>query len=342
MAKPMPKKLAQAKRRAVRVTQPAVDCHPLTEGQNLPIVIQPTGDCDLLSWAQAERSKIQALLAEHRALLFRGFGFQPSQFEGLVDATSTGERLVYRDRSTPRQDRGDRVYTSTVYPAEHTIKQHNEGTYWRQWAQKLYFYCTQAPQTGGATPIADVQKVLARLDPKIVAEFDERRVMYVRNYNGGLGLKWQDVFQTDSVSELEAYCADNRIEVEWRDGGRLRTRQRRPAVRVHPVTGDRVWFNHAAFFNVAALEPDIRAAMVAQVAEDELPYNTFFGDGGGISADVVETILEAYEAEKMRFDWQVGDVMLVDNMYVSHGREPYSGAREILVAMTEPISDSSS
>ena len=41
----------------------------------------------------------------------------------------------------------------------------------------------------------------------------------------------------------------------------------------------------------------------------------------------------AFQAEARQFDWQAGDVMLVDNMLASHARRPFTGARRVLVSM---------
>jgi hypothetical protein len=35
----------------------------------------------------------------------------------------------------------------------------------------------------------------------------------------------------------------------------------------------------------------------------------------------------------------MGDILMVDNMLVAHGREPFSGPRKILVAMAEPFGE---
>lgn len=330
----------RVERRAVSLDQP-VRVRPTIPGRQIPMTVEPAIDgLDLVEWATTHRGELERLLTEHRALLFRGFHVESvDQFERFVAASSTGEPLKYRDRSTPRNEVGTGIYVSTIYPSDQRIRPHNEGTYWMRWALKIYFCCLQAAEQGGETPIADVRRVLGRIDPDVRRSFAEKGVMYVRNYNDGLGLPWQDVFQTSDRDEVEAYCRDNRISFEWKDGERLRTRQVRPAIRLHPKTGEPVWFNHAAFFHITSQEPDVRDALLRDLAMEDLPYNTYYGDGAPIPPEVVEHLRAAYREETILFPWQNGDVMLLDNMTVAHAREPYKGERRIVVAMTEPVSE---
>ena len=184
-----------------------------------------------------------------------------------------------------------------------------------------------------------MRRVYGRIDPAIRERFIQKQMMLVRNYNDGFGLTWQEVFQTQAHSEVEDYCRKNRIEYEWKDGDRLKTRQVRPAVRKHPLTGEPVWFNHAAFFHVTSLEPSVQAALLSDFGEEGLPYNTYYGDGTSIEPAAIDQIRAAYADEQVAFAWRSGDIMLLDNMSVAHGREPYTGEREILVSMTEAQSD---
>jgi alpha-ketoglutarate-dependent taurine dioxygenase len=329
------------KRRSVSAA-PAdlVECRPLGEAGWWPALVSPRAPgVELAAWARLERDRVATWLRTHRALLFRGFDGQAAgQLAEVVAATSDGSLLEYKDRTTPRQALGGKLYTSTSYPAERRIELHNEGTYWRQWPRKLYFACETAPESGGETPLANIARVLSRLSPETVEAFETRGFALERNYNDGFGLPWQEVFQTDERGEVERFCAANGIDYEWGEGARLRTRQRRPAIRRHPETGERVWFNHAAFFHVSAYAGPERAALEAEVGADRMPYATTFGDGSDIPPETVAEIMAAYHAEERRFPWQPNDILLVDNMSVAHGRQPFTGRRRILVAMAEPYS----
>lgn len=303
----------------------------------IPLVISPAVEgLDPAAWCTANRQLVDDLLMRHRAILFRGFNVLTAvALDQVIKATSNGELLEYRDRSSPRHEVHDRIYTSTDYPAEQHIFLHNEGTYWMRWPQKLYFCCVIAATAGGQTPIADCRKIYRRIDPEIIRRFTD--VMYVRNYNDGFGLTWETVFQTTDKGVVEEYCRRNQIEYQWKNGDRLRTRAVRPTVARHPRTREPVWFNHAAFFHVTTLEPPIRDALLAEFNEEDLPYNTYYGDGSAIEDSVLEALREAYQQEKIVFSWEKGDVLILDNITVAHGRTPYSGERKVLAGMAEPI-----
>jgi alpha-ketoglutarate-dependent taurine dioxygenase len=231
----------------------------------------------------------------------------------------------------------EKVYTSTEYPADQSIALHNELTYVVTWPMKIYFFCVTAPAQGGETPIADVRRVLNRIDPKIRERFTRKNWMLVRNFGAGLSLPWESTFRTTSRKEVENYCRSAQIEFEWKAGNRLRTRQVRPAITKHPKTGQPVWFNHAAFWHVSSLEEKVRETLLAEFKMEDLPYNTYYGDGSPIEETVIEEIRAAYRDETIVFPWKQGDLLLLDNMLAAHGRRPFAGPRKILVAMGEPF-----
>ncbi|WP_053186187.1 TauD/TfdA family dioxygenase [Pseudomonas kilonensis] len=309
--------------------------------QTLPFILQAplAGD----AW-QASRAQIQQVveteLPRAGGILFRGFAFKgEADFEEF--ARSFGhELLTYDYASTPRTKLNNRVYTSTEYPAHQVIPLHNEQSYSLNWPMKIWFHCMQASQVGGETPIADSRLVYQQLDPAIRQRFAEKRLMYVRNYGNGLDLPWQQAFSTEDRSQVERFCRASNIAFQWTDDGELSTRQVCQAVAQHPVTGEWVWFNQAHLFHISNLAASVRETLISIVGEQGVPRNVFYGDGSPIELEALEHIREVLQRCQVSFPWQAGDVLMLDNMLVAHGRSTFQGSRKVVVAMAEPASAS--
>jgi hypothetical protein len=311
---------------------------PLIEGKSVPQLIRPeVENVDLADWAAHNVDFINTQLREHGALLFSEFKVDSlTKFEQFIRNTS-GELLEYQDPSSPRSRIKDKLYSSTDYPAEQSIFLHNENSYSYSWPLKLFFFCVTPSTLGGETPIADNRRISSRIPTRIKKQFVSKHVMYVRNFSPGIGIPWQTVFRTNDKNELESYCRSMGIEVEWTGPDRLRTRQLRPAFAEHPETGELLWFNHAVFFHVSTLASSIRESLSNGLAEEDLPYSTYYGDGSAIEADVLDELREIYRQETVLFPWQQSQVLMLDNMLVAHGRQPFVGARKIVVGMAQPL-----
>ena len=283
--------------------------------------------------SQLARAMVSETLHEVGAVLFRNYPVaSESDFERVAEDV-TPELLEYDYASTPRTRRTGRIYTSTEYPAHQRIPPHNEMSYSTSWPRVLWFCCLTAAGQGGATTLADSREVYLRLDPGLRRRFEERKVLYVRNYGTGLDLSWQQAFATEQRSSVEAYCRRMNMAHEWKPGGVLETRQVCQAVASHPVSRDPVWFNQAHLFHVSQLDPEVREALLESVAPEELPRNAYYGDGEPLEESAIAEIRAAYEMCSFEFPWQEGDVLLVDNVRVAHGRAPFRGKRSVLVAM---------
>lgn len=335
------KKLGGFYRKSVTIsTDELIRLSPLQPNISLPVIIEPNiQELDLISWAESNSDLIEKLLSKHGGILFRNFKVNSvKSFQQFIQSTSNGEFLSYQDGSSPRTLIQENIYTSTDYPAAQSIFPHSELSYANTWPLKIYFYCLQPAEQGGETPIADIRQVCDRISPKTRDRFRAKQVMYVRNFGDRLGLSWQKAFQTTNVQEVENYCQNNGINIEWKVGSKLQTCQVRPAIVNHPKTGETIWFNHAAFFHVSTLEPKIRQTLLAEFSESELPYNTYYGDSSAIEPEVLEEIRSAYHQETVTFSWQAGDILMLDNMLTAHGRKPFIGSRKVVVGMAESFS----
>jgi alpha-ketoglutarate-dependent taurine dioxygenase len=307
----------------------------------LPLLIRPALDgVDLVAWATNNRELLEKYLLKHGGILFRDFSLKGTRFVAPVEYFEqfitgvSGELLEYHERSSPRSQVSGNIYTSTDYPPDQSIFLHNENSYQQSWPLRIFFFCNISPQQGGETPIADVREVYNRINPAIRDRFRQKHVMYVRNFGAGFGLPWQTVFQTTDKKVVEEYCQRSGIECEWKSGNRLRTRSVRPAIVSHPTTGDPLWFNHATFFHWTTLEPTIRAALAAEFGEEDLPNNSYYGDGTSIENAVLDELRQAYAQETVQFSWQKGDLLMLDNMLTAHGRTLFVGPRQILTGMS--------
>jgi alpha-ketoglutarate-dependent taurine dioxygenase len=290
-----------------------------------------------LAWLSENRPAVRTELLRHGALLIRGLAVgDPAEFAAVRDLLVTA-RARYREKATPRSDYGRDVFSSTDLPAAQAIALHNENSYTLEFPGILLFCCLRAPDSGGATTVADVREVLAGLPTELVERFRRTGWALTRNYHREVGLPWQTAFGTDSRAEVEAYCARNAIGTTWTGESGLRTVQRRSAIIRHPVTGEQVWFNHAAFWSRWSLDEDVLDVLEMTYGADGLPFDTAYGDGGALNPADVRALNAAYDRATRRESWQPGDVLLVDNLLAAHGRESYHGDRRILVAMGEPV-----
>jgi alpha-ketoglutarate-dependent taurine dioxygenase len=310
-------------------------------GHPVPWVISPEGSADAVAFARSERAAIRQAMQDHGAVLLRGFDVTTAvQFSQLCAALSD-QLLDYTERSTPRtkvEDGGGKVYTSTEYPPHAHIPLHCEMAYATQWPRIIWFYSHVAAEEGGETPICDAREIHRLISQATRERFIAKGVMYVRNFHKGIDLPWQQVYGVTNEAELEAYCREHQIDFEWKPNGGLRTRSVAQATAKHPVTGELAWFNQAHLFHISAIEPRIRQVLLTKFKEEGLPRNAYYGDGAPIEEGALAEINAAYKKSEIVFPWQRGDVLMVDNMLVSHGRRPFKGPRTTLVAMAEAYS----
>jgi alpha-ketoglutarate-dependent taurine dioxygenase len=336
--KPKMKSLKDFKRKALDLSQDTmIHTSTFQPGAKLPLVVTPAVDnFDLADWARTNRDFINSRLLEHGAILFRGFNLQtPADFERVAGRICSELFGEYGD--LPREGVAGKIYKSTPYPADKMILYHNESSHLPRWPQKINFYCAQPAEQGGATPVADCREVARRMDPQILRKFEDKGLMYVRNFSPGLDVSWQQFFHTNSQAEVEAACTQAGMTCEWTGNDSLRVRQLCQAVTRHPKTGEKIFFNQVQLHHVYCLDPAVRDSLLSLFKREDLPRHVYYGDGSEIEDSVMEHVGEVYEQCAVRFQWQKGDMITVDNMLVCHARDPHVGARKICVAMGEMI-----
>ena len=331
------RRFKQIKPKALSLAQDQmIKTAPLNTHDPLVLVVSPgVSDLDVAGWARDNREFINKKLTQHGAILFRDCHIESvAKFENL--AKSVCSELFGEYGDLPREGVSGNIYGSTPYPADQTILFHNESSHTHRWPMKIWFHCVTAAQKGGETPIVDCRRVYQSLDPELRQLFAEKKLRYVRNYTDGIDVSWQEFFRTSDRVEVEAFCRNAGIEFEWKGNG-LRTYKVCQAVTTHPQTGETVFFNQLQLHHISCLEPSVRESVTTLFAEEDFPRNVYFGDGTPIPDDVVAEVLRVYRKVECSFPWREGDVLLLDNMLTAHSRNPYQGARKIVVALGEIV-----
>jgi alpha-ketoglutarate-dependent taurine dioxygenase len=331
-----PGALRGMRRKAVTATELVQTGHlPGHEG-GMPMMITPAVDnVDLAAWCETHREQLGEYFDKYGAILFRGFALDTAaDFEAVASAIAGDLFAEYGD--LPPESAGERVYGSTPYPPDKMILFHNESSHLSSWPLRQFFFCVTPAPDRGETPLLDCRQALAALDPEVRAQFEDKGLLYVRNFSEGIDVPWQDFFHTDDRAEVQRICAEGGMSCQWTSSG-LRVSQRAEAVRMHPRTGEALFFNQVQLHHVSCLDEETRTALRQLFADEDLPRNVYFGDGTPIPDAVIDTIGELYEQLCVEFPWRKGDMIAVDNMLVAHARRPFSGPRKLLVAMGEMI-----
>ncbi|HKY34944.1 MAG TPA: TauD/TfdA family dioxygenase [Polyangiaceae bacterium] len=311
------------------------------ERETWPFVVDaerpaPVPSGSLLTVFRARFEELRQTAAERGAVLFRGFDLcDRATFHDFVQQAVQPLDYVYGN--SPRSRLTEAVYTSSEFPPEFSISFHNELSYCASWPRYLLFFCALAAAEGGETPLVDSHALWQALPRHLRERFEKRGLLYIRNLHGGKGLgpSWATTFGTSERARVESLCEAGDIRFEWKDDGSLRIWELRPATQLHPDTGEPLWFNQADQFHPTN-HPAVVGDALAQYyrgREEDMPHYCLHGDRTPLDPTDLEVVRRTAKSLARAFSWQRGDLLLVDNMKAAHGRNPYRGAREILVSM---------
>ncbi|HEX6096637.1 MAG TPA: amino acid adenylation domain-containing protein [Thermoanaerobaculia bacterium] len=292
-----------------------------------------TAGADLAGWIAGHRDELFEQLAREGALLFRGFACDtPEVLERVVAATGD---VLYDTTEHDREQVGTSVFTPIAYPSREILLWHNEDSFRHSWPGRIWFGCEHPPGSGGETVVADGATILTTirsLAPRLIDE----GLMYVRRYGSGLGLDWRTVFATESRDEVEQRCQSEGMSWCW-EGDVLTTRAIRPGIKRHHLSGEACWVGQLLHFHPAALPLATRSSLETLYGRDALPRDCRYADESVIDDVVVTKVVEAYRSVERACHWQMGDLLLVDNVRSAHGRRAYDGKRKLLVMLSAAV-----
>ena len=305
-------------------------------GGGFPAVLTlhaPASVATAVAWAGEHRQSVDRLLAANGAVLFRGFGLDTdTAFDQFIEAFDWPNFTYAESLSNAvRRNRTERVFTANEAPPEVSIFLHHEMAQTPIYPSRLFFFCEQPALSGGATPICRSDWLLERLAdeaPGFVAACREKGVRYSQtmpaadDLASGQGRSWGSTLSADSRLAAETKLAKLGYEWQWQADDALSvTTPVLPAIR-RLEDGSHSFFNQliAAFFGW-------------KDARNHGQKVISFGDGSSIDSDAMAMAVAMAEELTVDLQWQQGDVALVDNLRVMHGRRPFEGERRVLASL---------
>ncbi len=284
-------------------------------------------------WLGENKERLLEQLSRHGAILFRGLPVNSdSDFDSVIQSFGL-KNFTYAESlsNAVRRNRTERVFTANEAPESVSIFLHHEMAQTPVYPSKLFFYCEQAAHSGGATPLGRSDILLQELTkqaPEFVAACLKLGVRYsnvmpnIDDLESGQGRSWRSTLSTDDKSAAEDKLRKLGYQWEWLEQDSLRvTTAVLPAVR-ETDNGRQVFFNQL----IAAFRgwKDTRNATEKSIR---------FGDDSAISTQAMAKAIHIGDELSFDIPWQSGDVALVDNFLVMHGRRPFEGQRRVLASL---------
>ena len=288
---------------------------------------------DTRKWIRDNRVKLIDELGRHGAILFRGFPIKDANdFDALIREFGMNSFTYQESLSNAvRVNCTELVFTANEAPPDVSIYLHHEMAQTPLFPSRLFFCCETAPDHNGETPICRSDIVLQMLrdqDAEFVRKCEQLGVRYSNvmpasdDPESGQGRSWKSTLDATNVSAAEARLDKLGYSYDWLDDGSLRvTTAVLPAVRTLS-DGRQVFFNQL-----------IAAYRGWQDSRNEASKSICFGDGSEISAASMELAIAI--SDRLSFDlaWQSGDMIVLDNFLVMHGRRPFEGKRRVLASL---------
>ena len=306
-----------------------------------PLILQPNDSKDghtlssteeTLKWLKKTTVELENLLLKHGAILFRGFHVETAKdFDNFVKSFSFSP-LPYVGGAAPRTQVVGDVFTANEAPPDALIPFHHEMAQVPNYPHVLFFYCSTAPPEGGQTPLVISNLVYQKMketEPEFVAKVEDLGVKYTRVLPNGndptspIGRGWQSTYGTDDKKTAEKQALELVDTIEWLPDGCLRTVTKvLPAVRLDDRTGNKTWFN--SIIAVYRGWKDSRNSPETSIT---------FGDGSPMPSDVMDNLENILNDLAIDFTWTEGDVVMIDNRQVLHGRRTFKPPRRILASL---------
>ena len=275
-------------------------------------------------------------------LIFRGFTVETKSFLDFTSVycrtflTYQGGGLRFGALDRESIEGNPTLLSTTGHTQGFPIDLHGEMYYMKRRPEVLWFYCENAPAKAGETTLCDGPELLRLLPPETREFLSKHRIRYIRRLADG---EWQTTFQTQELDEVRRICEDNDTTLRVQPDGRsIETEFISSALSTSPTAQTEAFINNLVLIHRTemAFESGWVKENLSSLKSEKCPMVVRLEDDSRFPDAMIEGIRQISKRLLLAHTWRNGDIMMIDNTRVLHGRKESVGKdRAIYVRMAE-------
>ncbi|WP_414543165.1 TauD/TfdA family dioxygenase [Nostoc sp. CCY0012] len=259
--------------------------------------------------------EITNLFKSSGVLLFRGFETDVNIFKQFSNLLST-DFLDYTGGAFTRRIIDDDKTILSVNDDQFEIKLHGEMYYQKTKPLMLWFFCANPASEAGQTTICDGKEFFEQISVSTKELFSNKKLKFSVYISKD---KWQIKYKTDELNKLQEMCINNDMSLKINADKSIYLQYICPAI-IPSKCG-----KYQVFINILLPTKQLHPEILKFEDDSEIPH------------DVLTELDEIAERITTEISWKKGDILMIDNTRVMHGRRAFADeTRDIYIRLCSP------
>lgn len=268
-----------------------------------------------ISLLELDKEEIINLFKSYGFLLFRGFETNVETFREFSNSLSR-DFMDYTGGAFNRRIVNDDKTILTVNDFKDEVKLHGEMYYTNKPPLMVWFFCANPPLKDGETIVCDGEQFFHELSNSMKDLFSKKQLKFPGNLKKE---NWQEKFKTNDLNVVKDICKGNGMEVQIKEDESIDFQFITSAIHKSRTGQDDV------FINSLLPGKKINSKSVC------------FDDDSEITDEIISELDEIAERITIDISWQKGDILMIDNTRIMHGRRAFDDdQRDIYIRLCFP------
>ncbi len=292
------------------------------------LYVTPHTKCSGAIVTTSERIEITAigrdflldLLIQYGYLVLSGFDTDIDAFSSLVRQTSG--RISLDPARSFNGNTAQKVDAGTG-----PVGLHCENGNSPFWPELCWFYCDREPRVGSQTTVCDGYLVYDDLSPKVRVDFSKQDIVYSRNVSQKM---WKEYVLHALAEQKNGPKQLEQVTIAHLQG--LMTSGKGSNVTLNEDNSVFYRFSTQAIRR-SVISGDTRLAFANSIFGPSYNYETpviTFADGTPIHTNMLSEVDAVCDRHTYEVGWHTGDVVLIDNTRVMHGRRHIEDTNRVI------------